>query len=129
MDQSTPSDAALSDATSTTSDTTHTTSIRTALLTLAGSTAIALLLGAQGIVHAAHGMPYGTERTVMLAAGNDLLHISRNAHLTGAWDTAQTALGRPQDTAQPPLLAASGGTTAPVLLRTSQPAGSHPSRP
>jgi uncharacterized protein len=64
----------------------------------------------------------------MLSAGNDLLHISRTVHLTGLWDTAQTALGRPQDTEKPPLLAAESGTPLPLIIPTLQPSGSHESK-
>lgn len=96
-----------------------TASIRTVLLSLGGSAVIGLLLGAQGVVHAGHGMADGPERSVTLAVGNSALTVSRDLRLTGLWDTAQAALGRPRDVTTPPLLA-SASTAVPV--RTTVPA-------
>jgi uncharacterized protein len=93
-----------------------TTSIRSVLLALAGSVTLSVLLGAQGIIHAAHGMSDGPERNVALAAGNVALAVSRDAHVSGVWNTAQAALGRPQDTGTPPLLAAVPPLVAPAVL-------------
>jgi hypothetical protein len=81
------------------------TSIRSAISALTGSALIGVLLGAQGILHAAHGMPDGLERTVTMRFGNTALQISQDAHLSGLWNTAQVALGRPGDSGTPPLVA------------------------
>jgi hypothetical protein len=102
------------------SDNSPRTSIRSALVTLTGSALIGVLLGAQGIVHAAHGMPDGMERTVTMQFGDSALQISREAHLSGLWDTAQIALGRPDEAATPPLVASIANApplTSPANIR------------
>src|SRR5437868_5817393 len=45
-------------------------SIQTVLISITTSFLIALLFGAQGLVHAANGMPDGRERAVTLAIGH-----------------------------------------------------------
>lgn len=91
-----------------------TTSVGKLLLSLAIGLAVAVILGARGLIHAGNGMEFGTKRDVTLAVGNAALHIEEALHLTFPWDQAEVALGRAPQPALPPLLAS--GIDVPTAL-------------
>jgi hypothetical protein len=97
-----------------------TTTIVRVIFVLWLSFALALLLGARGIVHAGKGMPEGMERTVTLAVGDAALQAAQRVGLTRPWDVAEKALGRTPDQTASPLLAGAPTPAASTPPRAPQ---------
>lgn len=82
-----------------------TTSLYRVLIAMTTALLLAMVLGAQGIVHAGTGMPDGPQRDITLDVGRTAFQVSRATHLDWPWRRFQAALGRPAQPDIPPLLA------------------------
>lgn len=91
--------------------------IRAALQALAVAASLVLLLGSQGIVQTANGMPSGPIQSITLFVGDAALSVDEFVHLTWVWDGIQAALGHQQQPSTPPLLNTNPTPTPVSALR------------